>query len=161
MRRLRWFLRRDLLVADAALVGGIVAASIGLIGRIVLGEDAPAAGSLRILGVFATGYGVVWILLYAGLSSETAQSERWTTTRAMMRVADLAVVFPVFVALAAPQPFGGPVHEAMAGPLGVPWGMVVVAIGYVGAVTGWIWIRLIARGEPEPEANDRFWWSRA
>lgn len=160
MKRLRWFLRRDLLVADAALVGGIAAASIGLIGGIVVGEGAPAAGSLRILGVFATGYGVVWILLYAALSSETAQSERWTTTRAMMRVADLAVVFPIFVALSAPTFFGGGMHEATVGPLGVPWGVVVAAIGYVGAVTGWIWIRGIARGEPEPEANDRFWWSR-
>jgi hypothetical protein len=161
VRWLRWFLRRDLLVADAALVGGIAAAGIGLIGGIVGGEDASAAGSLRILGVFAIVYGVVWILLYAALSSETAQSERWTTTQTMMRLADLAVFLPAFIVLSPPTYFGGPMHEVAAGPFGVPWGAVMLAIGFVGVVTGWIWIRLIARGEPEPAANDRFWWSRA
>jgi hypothetical protein len=158
--RLRWFLRRDLLIADAALVGGIAVAGIGIIGRVVGGVDPSAAGSLRILGAFAIGYGVVWILMYAALSSETAGSERWATTRAMMRIADVALLLPVFFALAAPQPFGGPIQEATPGPIGVPWGVAVVAIGFVGIVTGWIWIRRIARGEPEPEANDRFWWSR-
>jgi hypothetical protein len=43
---------------------------------------------------------------------------------------------------------------------GLPARIIIAAVACSGIVVGWIWIRRIARGEPEPESNDRFWRSR-
>ena len=42
-----------------------------------------------------------------------------------------------------------------------PVALAIVALGYAGLIVGWVWIRRIARGDPEPEANDRHWLSRS
>jgi hypothetical protein len=43
---------------------------------------------------------------------------------------------------------------------GVPATLIIAAVACSGIGLGWIWIRRIARGAPEPESNDRFWRSR-
>ena len=85
------------------------------------------------------------------------QTKNWFLTRAMLRLADAALVVTlgIFVLPSSPM-FGQTVPTVV----GVPTGMVVPVIGFTGIVTGWAWIRMIARGDPEPESNDRFWISR-
>ncbi len=156
MSLLRWLLRPELLVADAVLIGGIAGLGAGLLG--VLSD--PVAGSLRLLGALASGYGTLWILLYAGLSGRREPEARWSITRAIMWFANAALLLPIFLTLTAPT-FGGGWGEPSPAILGLSGSVALATVAYVGIVVGWIWIRLIYRGDPEPEANDRFWWSRA
>jgi len=94
---------------------------------------------------------------------ETWPTNRWFVTQLMLRIADAALLIVVWLVVLTvffpPTLSGGP-NDYAANIWGIPSGIIVEAVGVAGAVIGWVWIRRIARGEPEPEANDRFWWSR-
>jgi len=87
---------------------------------------------------------------------EGVVSWRWFVTRIELRLADVAMLLPVAVLLLAPTYF-----EPM-------WGgsddgtsrVLILALASLLGIVGRTWIRRIARGNPEPEANDQFWWSR-
>jgi hypothetical protein len=81
---------------------------------------------------------------------------RWLITRVELRIADLAMLVIPVMLMASPTNFGG---TPAPGELNLSTAML--ALGEVAIALGWLWIRRIARGEPEPEANDRFWRSRA
>ena len=95
---------------------------------------------------------------------ENDPTDRWIITRAMLRIADTALLVITWIVVQAvffPSQFFGGAYYQPATVWGVPSGMITYAVGVTGVVNGWLWIRRIARGEPEPESNDRFWWSRA
>jgi hypothetical protein len=158
MTRLDWFRRPDRLVPAALFLVGVpllVAAPAGF------GGDAMTADRVWTLGLLATSVGGGWVLLAAWLARARDPEARWLITRAIMRIADIALLLPVFVFVAAPVQFGGGLHAEPARLFGVvPAGTAVLAVGYAGIVVGWVWIRRVARGDPEPEANDRHWVSR-
>ena len=83
-------------------------------------------------------------------------------TRSIMRFADIALAYAVSLPLIAPS-FGGGMSEAPPLPpiLGIWPVQPLYLAGVVGLAIGCAWIHRIARGEPEPEANDHHWWSRA
>jgi hypothetical protein len=119
MSLLRWLLRPELLVAEAALIGGIAGLGAGLLGAL----SDPVAGSLRLLGALATGYGTLWILLYAGLSGRREPEGPWATTRAIMWFANAALLLPVFIKLTAPTFFDPGWGGSPPNVLDVPWGL--------------------------------------
>lgn len=95
---------------------------------------------------------------------ETWPTNRWFVTRLMLRIADAAMLVVTWLLVQAvffaPTLFGGDMNGQAANVGGIPSGIILEAFGVAGVVIGWVWIHRIARGEPEPEANDRFWWSR-
>lgn len=85
-------------------------------------------------------------------------TDRWVVTRIEMRLADFAVLFSLFLLSQSNQPgFGGSARDIAE----LPVGEAMLIVGLALSIVGWVWIRRIARGDPEPEANDQFWWSRA
>jgi hypothetical protein len=81
---------------------------------------------------------------------------RWLITRVELRLADIALVVPIYVLFLTSTSF----QPTWGGSDGVTQ-KVVFAFGSLLGIVGRIWMRRIARGNPEPEANDQFWWSRA
>jgi hypothetical protein len=83
----------------------------------------------------------------------------------ILRISDVALIFAVWMfaqmTFFRPTYFGGPMFDPPVRTFaGLPVGQLLFWLGVSGIVVGWIWIRRIARGEPEPESNDRFWRSR-
>lgn len=94
---------------------------------------------------------------------ENYPTDRWIITRTMLRIADAALLIVIWLVVQTvffPTSFGGGPNDQVATVWGVPSAVIAFTVGIVGVVIGWLWIHRIARGEPEPEANDRFWWSR-
>lgn len=157
MKRTHWILRRELLLADLLLLGTIVGL---LVTRVIEG---PGHLGGRPFALVPITYLVVFMHLLVSFSQPgMSRSHRWLFTQLAKRLSDLAIGFVVFVFVMAPQPLSEPFSGGSSASIfGVPMGLLVLAVGVAGLVGGWIWIRLIARGEPVPEANDRFWRSRA
>jgi hypothetical protein len=78
-----------------------------------------------------------------------------------MRFADITLLLMLAWPFMAPNFGGGMDHAAQSAILGVPPAVLLYVVGVLGIAIGCGWIHRIARGEPQPEANDRFWWSRA
>jgi len=79
-----------------------------------------------------------------------------------MRIADTTLLVGLFVVYQAFQlTFGGPLLSASPTIAGIPAGIALTLVAFFGILVGWVWIRRIARGDPEPEANDRHWLSRS
>jgi hypothetical protein len=158
--RLDWFRRPDRLAPTALFLVGVV---MLVAAPVVFGGDAMTAERFWTLGLLATSIGGGWVMLAAWLARARDPEVRWLITRAIMRIADVALLLPVFIFVAAPVHFGGGLHHDEPARLFdvVPAGTALLVAGYTGIVVGWVWIRRIARGDPEPEANDRHWLSRA
>ena len=157
MKRRHWILRRELLLADLLLVGTIVGL---LVTRVIEG---PGHLGWRPFALVPITYVVVFMHLLVRFSEPgVPRSHRWLFTQLAKRLSDLAIGIVIFLFVMAPQPLSEPFSGgSVASIFGTPTGTLVLAVGIVGLVGGWIWIRLIARGERVPEANDRFWRSRA
>lgn len=155
MKRRHWILRRELLLADVLLIGTIG----GLLLIRVL--DGPGHLNARPFAVVPIAYLVAFMHLIAWSSEPRVPSPRWLLMQVAKRLSDLALGVVIFLFVTAQQPFGD-AFVGGTGPsiFGIPAWSLVLAVGIAGLVGGWIWIRLIARGEPVPEANDRFWRSR-
>jgi len=155
VKRTHWILRRELLLADVLLIGTIA----GLL--LTRAIEGPGHLGGRPFALVPIAYLVAFMHLIAWFSEPGVPRDRWLFTQAAKRLSDLAlgVVILLFV---MPQQSFGPPFDPVSGPsiFGIPTGTLVPAVGVAGLVGGWIWIRLIARGEPVPEANDRFWRSR-
>lgn len=155
MKHVKWILRRELLLADLLLVGTIV----GLLATRAI--EGPGHLNGRPFALVPIAYLVAFMHLIAWSVEARVLSHRWLLMQLAKRLSDLAIGFAIFVFVMAPQslsePFSG---GSSASIFGIPTGILVLAVGVAGLVGGWIWIRLIARGEPVPEANDRFWRSR-
>ncbi len=157
MKRRHWILRRELLLADLLLVGTIV----GLL--VTRAIEGPGHLGGRPFALVPITYLVVFMHLLVWFSEPgVPRSHRWLFTQLAKRLSDLALGVVIFLFVMAPQPLGGNFGGGTGTSIfGIPTGILVLAVGLAGLVGGWIWIRLIARGEPVPEANDRFWRSRS
>ncbi|TAL07688.1 MAG: hypothetical protein EPO00_08700 [Chloroflexota bacterium] len=155
MSRLHWILRRELLLADLLLIGTIV----GLL--LTRAIEGPGHLGGRPFALVPIAYLVLAMHLIAFFSEPGVPRDRWLFIQLAKRLSDLAIGVVIFL-LVMPQHASGPMFDPGSGPsiFGIPAATVVLALGVVGLVGGWIWIRLIAHGEPVPEANDRFWRSR-
>lgn len=155
MKHVKWILRRELLLADLLLVGTIV----GLLATRAI--EGPGHLNGRPFALVPIAYLVAFMHLIAWFCEPGVPGDRWLFTQWAKRLSDLALGVVILLFVMPRQSFGPPFDPA-SGPsiLGIPTGTLVLAVGVAGLVGGWTWIRLIARGEPVPEANDRFWRSR-
>lgn len=95
-----------------------------------------------------------------GVPRPAGPTRGWLVTRTIMRISDVALLLVIW--LVATMWSGADVSIGDDSPsvAGVPARIVLAAIAGCATVVGWVWIRRIASGEPEPESNDRFWRSR-
>jgi hypothetical protein len=84
----------------------------------------------------------------------------WLITRTIMRISDGALLVAIWLMVSAWTGADETFSDALPSVAGPPARIIIAAVACSGIVVGWIWIRRIARGEPEPESNDRFWRSR-
>jgi hypothetical protein len=156
MSRIRWAYRRELVLADVLFLAAVA--------RVALWQADGKLIGMRPewLAVVVIGYIVACMHAVAWLSHPWEPEDRFLFTFVAKRLADAAVGMVLLIGFQLGQPrFGGPIGYVPSLVLGIPVGHLVFFAGAAVIAIGWIWIRLIARGEPEPEANDRFWWSRA
>jgi hypothetical protein len=84
----------------------------------------------------------------------------WLITRTIMRISDVALLLAIWLVVGALTGADAAFSVPVPSVAGVPATLITAAVACSGIGLGWIWIRLIARGAPEPESNDRFWRSR-
>lgn len=155
MARLHWPYRRELVLADLFLIGTVVGLALM---RLV---DGPGHLGARPFLLVPIAYVVVCMHLIAWFSGPGARGNHWLFVQAAKRLSDV-VLGLVLLGIVMSQ-FAGPGFGGFSKPatfLGIPFDVFVLAVGVAGLVIGWVWIRIVARGEPVPESNDRFWRSR-
>jgi hypothetical protein len=84
----------------------------------------------------------------------------WLITRTIMGISDVALLLAIWLMVSAWTGADAGFSVLVPSVAGLPARIIIAAVACSGIVVGWIWIRRIARGEPEPESNDRFWRSR-
>ena len=155
MSRLRWPYRRELVLADVLFLAALA--------RVALWQADGKLVGMRPewLAIVVIGYIVACMHAVAWLSRPWEPEDRYVFTSVAKRLADVAVGIVLFIGFQLGGPTSRPMWDPSPSVLGIPIGHLVFFAGAAMVAIGWIWIRLIARGKPEPEANDRFWWSRA
>jgi hypothetical protein len=154
MSRLHWPYRRELVLGDLLLVGTLAGLAIT---RLVEG---PGHLGSRPFALVPITYLVVCMHLIAWLSGPAGQGNHWFFVQVAKRLSDLALGLVLLVGAMVLVTGPGLEFTQPTTFLGIPSDMVPLVVGVAGLVIGWVWIRRIARGEPVPEANDRFWRSR-
>jgi hypothetical protein len=156
MPRIRWPYRRELVLADVLfLAAGARVALWQADGRLIGMRP-------EWLAIVVIGYIVACMHAVAWLSHPWEPEDRFLFTSVAKRLADAALGMVLLIGFQFGQPRSSPMWVPPPSVIiGIPVGDLVFFAGAVMVAIGWIWIRLIARGNPEPEANDRFWWSRA
>ena len=150
--------RRVAALADTAFVAAVAAVLLIAIasGGHVSARSAVFVG-LTFGAMVVAHFGVSLLHAHPETRRETARGVVWLANACIA-----LMVFLVYQVIFPPTMFGGGMNDT--GPslwLGVPVRFWVTGVAIAAVLGGRWWIHRILQDGREPEANDRFWWSRA